>query len=154
MTRGRVKLEFLNQEVGSRVTLIIEGGLPQNVIEPLQTFLLSTIKQPVMESTEELQSNFTSLDIESLTKKQKIELVIIKYFRNGSFNSKDIEEMYRSAYNENINLSTIATNLVRLVDEGVLLRTGPRLDRKYRLYTNVAKKKLNLLYPLMDRLKV
>ncbi|MEM2109005.1 MAG: hypothetical protein QW327_00730 [Candidatus Odinarchaeota archaeon] len=152
MAHGRVKIEFFNQEAGSKVTLIIEGGLPQNVITPLESFLLSTIKQPEIENIEERPTP-TALDLDSLTKKQKIELIIIKYFRNGSFTSRDVQELYKSAFEEEINLSTISTNLIRLVEEGVLLRSGPRLDRRYRLYVNVAKKKLIQLYPLTERLK-
>jgi len=152
MANGRVKIEFFNQEAGSKVTVIIEGGLPQNVITPLESFLLSTIKQPEIENIEE-HTPPTTLDLDSLTKKQKIELIIIKYFRNGSFTSRDVQELYKSAFEEEINLSTISTNLIRLVEEGVLLRSGPRLDRRYRLYVNVAKKKLIHLYPLTERLK-
>ncbi|WEU40959.1 MAG: hypothetical protein OdinLCB4_003365 [Candidatus Odinarchaeum yellowstonii] len=152
MTRGRVKIEFFNQEVGSKVTLIIEGGLPQNVVTPLETFLLSTLKQPEIENVEE-QIAPSTLDLDALTKKQKIELIIIKYFRNGSFNSKDVQELYKTTFDEEVSLSTISTNLSRLVEEGILLRSGPRLDRRYRLYVNVAKKKLVQLYPLIERLK-
>jgi hypothetical protein len=154
MAKGKVKLEFLNQDTGSKVTLIIEGGLPESVVDPLQNFLMTTIQKPVEESVEESISTFNNLDIDMLTKKQKIELIIIKYFRNGTFNSRDITEMFSKAFNEEIILSTISTNLSRLVDEGILLRSGPRLNRKYRLYTNIAKKKLNMLYPLVARLKI
>ncbi|MHA1409686.1 MAG: hypothetical protein ACTSQY_05185 [Candidatus Odinarchaeia archaeon] len=154
MTKGKVKIEFFNQEVGSKITLIIEGGLPQTIVDPLQKFLMNTIQQPKIEATEEEATEFNTLDLESLTKKQKIELIIIKYFRNGTFSSKDIQEMFRNVYNEEIILSTISTNLSRLVDEGILLRSGPRLNRRYKLYSNIAKKKLKMLYPFITRLKL
>ncbi len=153
MARGRVKIEYFNHDVGSKITLIIDGGLPQNVITPLESFLLSTLKQPESENIEE-EFQPTTLELDALTKKQKIELIIIKYFRNGAFTSKDVQELYKSAFEEEINLSTVSTNLSRLVEEGILLRSGPRLDRRYRLYVNVAKKKLVQLYPLIERLKM
>ncbi len=151
MARGRVKIEFFNHEVGTKVTLIIDGGLPQNVITPLESFLLSTLKQPEVENLDEKIVTPT-LELDALTKKQKIALIIIKYFRNGSFNSKDVQELYKSTFEEEVSLSTISTNLSRLVEEGILLRSGPRLDRRYRLYVNIAKKKLIQLYPLIERL--
>ncbi|MHA1835995.1 MAG: hypothetical protein ACTSYQ_03605 [Candidatus Odinarchaeia archaeon] len=153
MTKGRVKLEFLNQETGNKLTLIIEGALPQTLVEPLKQFLYSSIEQPYEEESQIDEQELEQLEIDSLTKKQKIELIIIKYFRNGSFNSKDLKELYQTVYDEKINLSTISTNLSRLVEEGILTRTGPRLNRRYRLFVNVARQKLRVLYPLTDKLK-
>lgn len=129
-----------------KIIVTIEGD-PSREIRDLsaqvQNYIFKTIG-PAPE-VKEKQGLEEYIELDSLSKKQKIELLLIKNFRNGSFTSRDVQEMYLQTYKEDIAINTISTYLGRLYNETILYRSGSRAERKYRLQTAIAKRKLSSL---------
>jgi len=74
-----------------------------------------------------------------LSKVGKAQLIIEKHFPLVWFSSKDLQSVYEQEFKESIRLSTIATYLSRMADRGILDRSGPLNQRRYRLITDVTR---------------
>lgn len=129
-----------------KIIVTIEGD-PSREIRDLSAQVQNYIFKAIGPTPEakEKQDLEEYIELDSLSKKQKIELLLIKNFRNGSFTSRDVQEMYLQTYKEDIAINTISTYLGRLYNETVLYRSGSRAERKYRLQTAIAKRKLSSL---------
>lgn len=69
---------------------------------------------------------------------ERIQKIISSYFSDKTFVSKDIREYYGEIYGENLSLSTTSTYLSRLVDKGILVRSGSSFEWQYNLKTTLA----------------
>lgn len=145
MKKFRVKIEVMNRN-SEKITVTIEGD-PSKEIRDLSTQVQNYIFKAVgpVPEVKEKQDLEEYIEMESLSKKQKIELLLIKNFRNGSFTSRDVREIYLQTYKEDVAINTISTYLGRLYNEAILYRSGSRAERKYRLQTAIAKRKLSSL---------
>jgi len=74
-----------------------------------------------------------------LSKVDRAQLIIEKYFPLGWFSSKNVQSVYEQEFKEPIQLSTISTYLARMADRGVLDRSGPLNQRRYRLMTDMTR---------------
>jgi len=74
-----------------------------------------------------------------LSKMDKIRLVVEKYFPIVWFSSRDVQSMYEQDLKEPTSLSTVSTYLSRLVDQGILTRSGSSNNWRYRILTEMTK---------------
>lgn len=57
--------------------------------------------------------------------------LVFSHFSDKTFLSKDLQRTYNSVYSEDVPLSTISTYLSRLVERGVLTRSGSTFEWRY-----------------------
>ena len=70
---------------------------------------------------------------------ERIQGIIRSYLPDKMFISKDVKELHKEIYGDNINLSTISTYLSRLVDKGILIRSGSSYEWKYVLKSSIVR---------------
>ncbi|MFX0068243.1 MAG: hypothetical protein ACFFA1_04145 [Promethearchaeota archaeon] len=145
MKKFKVRIEAMGRN-SEKITVTIEGN-PSKEIRDLSAQVQNYIFKAVgpIPEVKEKQDLEDYIELDSLSKKQRIELLLIKNFRNGSFTSRDVREIYQQTYKEDIAINTISTYLGRLYNEAILYRSGSRAERKYRLQTAIAKRKLSSL---------
>lgn len=120
---NKVKIN-INDEEGNKITISFEGKITRNKV--LQ----------VLDFVELLGGGSTSNEernISDFSKFEKIRNVIERKLPIGSFTSQEVMMVYEDLLNEPIGLSTVSTYLSRLVDKGVLARSGSAAGRKYKL---------------------
>lgn len=71
--------------------------------------------------------------MQQLSKFDRMRGIVQKHFPIVWFSSREVESVYEQELKEPINLSTVATYLARMADKGVLQRTGPSNNLKYKL---------------------
>jgi len=59
--------------------------------------------------------------------------LVFSHFPDKTFLSKDLQRTYASVYGEEVPLSTVSTYLSRLVERGVLTRSGSTFEWKYSI---------------------
>jgi hypothetical protein len=74
-----------------------------------------------------------SLDLSTLSKFEKLKLIVESKFPVGWFTSQDAMIVYEDTYDEPMRLSTVSTYLSRLARKRVLQRGGTLAGRTYRL---------------------
>lgn len=72
-------------------------------------------------------------DIENLSYKDKVFLLLEKNHANDWVKSQDLQREYEDVYGESIKLSSVSTYLARFFDQGALERRGSRAQRMYKL---------------------
>ncbi|MCJ7632479.1 hypothetical protein MUP77_08830 [Candidatus Bathyarchaeota archaeon] len=70
---------------------------------------------------------------EDISKFDKVLMLVERKFPAGWFTSQDIMVAYEDQYDEPIGLSTVSTYLARLIDRGLISRSGGVSARRYRL---------------------
>ena len=136
------KFEGVDPSTGKKFKIHLDGWIPDS--------LLTVVKEQVNavllgeNSIPETRSEKGFLDIDSLTIKQKIELVILQHFHHGWFNTNDVIEQYHHKFNETLKNSTAATNLQRLfTTQEILERRGNRSQHEYRLLVEKVQDRLD-----------
>jgi len=72
------------------------------------------------------------------SKFEKVRLIVQKRFPITWFSSKDVQSMYEKEFKEPISLSTVSTYLARMVDRGVLVKSGMSNRWRYRIMTKIS----------------
>jgi hypothetical protein len=67
------------------------------------------------------------------SKYDRLRLVVKHSFPVVWFTSKEVQSVYEQQSNEPIGLSTVATYLARMMNKGILMKTGSQRDLKYRV---------------------
>jgi hypothetical protein len=73
----------------------------------------------------------------SLSRFEKVRLVIQKSFPLVWFSSKDVQSVYEQELKEPISLSTVSTYMARMTSRGLLLRAGEGNNLKYKVTPNI-----------------
>ena len=114
MPAQRVKIEFYDGG-GTKHTLCIEGSLSKEKVSRVLDYveLMGRLPQTTSNALEPpIKSKFESIrDLATV-------------YMNRPFKSQDIQQKYEERYGQRISLSTASTYLSRLVDRGVLERSG------------------------------
>jgi predicted transcriptional regulator len=79
------------------------------------------------------------VEIENLSKIDKMKLLIRSTYKYGWFSAKDIHSLYQEYLGE-ISASTVSTYLARLFSETILNRRGSKRDLEYMLNSHQLKK--------------
>jgi hypothetical protein len=125
LTVKRLRIEFYDDS-GCRHTISLDGPLTREKIARILDYaeLMGGLSSP---STSRDPSQYAR------TKLDRVRDLVVHAFRESTFSSDDVRRRYQQLYVEPILLTTIATYLSRLVDRGLLHRSGSPGRWRYSL---------------------
>ena len=133
MPARKMRVELFDND-GNRYTVAFEGQVTRD--KALRLLDLVELLGGVP-SEDPTSSSVSSLKNLSLSRFEKVQVVIQKSFPLIWFSSKDIQSVYEQELKEPISLSTVSTYLSRMTSKGVLMRTGGPNNLKYKTMSNV-----------------
>ena len=121
----RLRIEFYDDS-GCRHTISLEGPLTRDKIARILDYaeLMGGLSSP---STGSDPSQYAR------TKLDRVRDLVVHGFRERTFCSDDVRRQYQQLYVDSIPLTTVATYLSRLVDRGLLHRSGSSGRWRYSL---------------------
>ncbi len=131
MPARKMKIEVYD-ETGNRYTITFEGTVTRD--KALRLLDLVELLGGIPGSRTEWQLNNPTL-----SKFDKIQLIVKKRFPIVWFTSREIQTAYEKEFNEPISLSTVSTYLGRMADRQVLAKRGALNNRRYRIVTEVSR---------------
>ena len=110
-----MKIEFYDDE-GTKHTVSLEGALTKDKVLKVLDYA-------------ELMGRLQPRDIEPIgwkttSKFERVRNLATTFFKERAFSSQDVQRSYQEHYGEHVLLSTVSTYLSRLVDRGVVERSG------------------------------
>ncbi len=126
----RVKVDFIDDQ-GTKHSISIDGYITREKVAKILDYVELMGGAPTSNALSEISSPKNLFE--------KIQEIIRSYLPDKMFISKEIRELYKEIYGENINLSTISTYLSRLVDRGVLIRSGSSFEWRYVLKSSMVR---------------
>lgn len=150
MSKKKTKIEISDPETDRKVTVTLEGKMSPHFVASMIEDIYRKLDSETKVSSERSVS-VPYIDLDSLSMKEKVEIVILKYFKHGWFTSNDVQEQYTNLFKEELPLSTISTYLARIYEDGkqsILERTGTRKQYRYRLRTEKVKDRIEALSQL------
>jgi hypothetical protein len=133
MPARKMRVELFDSE-GNRYTIAFEGQITRDKALRLLDLVELLGGMPGEGAPSGAGSALAS---NNLSRFEKVRLVIQKSFPLVWFSSKDIQSVYEQELKEPIGLSTVSTYLARMVNRGLLLRTGGSNNLKYKVTQNV-----------------
>ena len=128
MPARKMRIELFDSD-GNRYTIAFEGDVTRD--KALR--LLDLVELLGGAPSDGLTiATGASLPNRTLSRFEKVQLVIQKSFPLIWFSSKDIQTVYEQELKEPISLSTVSTYLSRMTGKGILLRTGGPNNLKYK----------------------
>ena len=127
-----MRVELFDSD-GNRYTIAFEGQVTRD--KALR--LLDLVELLGGTQGETPTANAPALQSRSLSRFEKVQLLIQKNFPLIWFSSKDIQSLYEQELKEPVNLSTISTYLSRMATKGFLMRTGGPNNLKYKTVPNI-----------------
>jgi hypothetical protein len=129
-----MRVELFDSD-GNRYTIAFEGQVTRDkalrLLDLVELLGGAPSENPVVNSSPAIPNR-------SLSRFEKVQLVIQKNFPLIWFSSKDIQSVYEQELKEPVSLSTISTYLARMTSKGMLLRTGSSNSLKYKTAPNIA----------------
>jgi hypothetical protein len=121
----RLRIEFYDDS-GCRHTVSLDGPLTREKIARILDYAeLMGGLSPQSADRDPTQYARTKLD--------RVRDLVVHSFRERTFSSDDVRRHYKQLYVESIPLTTVATYLSRLVDRGLLHRSGSAGRWRYSL---------------------
>nr|MDO8080672.1 hypothetical protein [Candidatus Freyarchaeota archaeon] len=153
MPKRKYKFEISDSETDRKLTLTLEGDIPSHLAASMIEELSKKFSSPEVgpEISGDRPATPPYIDLETLSMKEKLEIVLLKCFKHGWFTSNDVQEQYINLFKEEVPLSTMSTYLARIYDESkdsMLERTGTRKQYRYRLRTEKVKDRLEAISQL------
>ncbi|MDR0371968.1 MAG: hypothetical protein LBI79_00155 [Nitrososphaerota archaeon] len=134
MPARKMRVELFDSD-GNRYTIAFEGQVTRDkalrLLDLVELLGGAPSENPVVNTGPTMPNR-------QLSRFEKVQLVIQKNFPLIWFSSKDIQTIYETELKEPVSLSTISTYLARMVDKGMLLRTGNSNSLKYKTAPNIA----------------
>jgi hypothetical protein len=125
-----VKVDFLDDQ-GTKHSITIEGYITREKVAKVLDYIeLMGAAPKTSKPMIQIQSPRNIFE--------RIQKIISSHFSDRTFVSKDIREYYGEIYGENLSLSTTSTYLSRLVDKGILIRSGSSFEWQYNLKITLA----------------
>ncbi len=126
-----VNLRIESDDGKARITREFEKINYSEARERIIEFLRFIYK--VEEALPEVEESWlTQYDIENLSQKDKLLLLLKHNHPNEWVRSQHLKEEYEIIYGEKINLSSVSTYLARFYERGLADRRGSRAQREYR----------------------
>ncbi len=150
LSKKKTKIEISDPETDRKVTVTLEGKMSPHFVASMIEDIYRKLNSETKVSSERSVS-VPYIDLDSLSMKEKVEIVLLKYFKHGWFTSNDVQEQYTNLFKEELPLSTISTYLARIYEDGkqsILERTGTRKQYRYRLRTEKVKDRIEALSQL------
>ncbi|MHA1835772.1 MAG: hypothetical protein ACTSYQ_02415 [Candidatus Odinarchaeia archaeon] len=136
MPARKLRVEVYDEE-GNRYTISFEGRVTRDkaikildLVDLLSGFPASTSLPP--------------RNVHTLSKMDKIRMLVEKHFPISWFTTRDVQTMYEKEYNTPISLSTVSTYLTRMANSGVLLNERKGRNKRFKVNTGIIKFKDNL----------
>jgi hypothetical protein len=133
MPARKMRVELFDSD-GNRYTIAFEGQITRDKALRLLDLVELLGGMPSEGATSGASNVLTG---NSLTRLEKVRLVIQKNFPLVWFSSKDVQSFYEQELKEPISLSTVSTYLSRMTKRGLLLRAGESNNLKYKVTTNI-----------------
>jgi len=124
MTTKRVKIQFTDDR-GTKHTVTVEGQITREKVSQLLDYV------ELMAGTAGGSSSDRSLLSVARNKFDRLTAVVLGRLSGRIFSSKDVQREYETVYNDCPALSTVSTYLSRLVDKGLVTRSGSSNDWRY-----------------------
>jgi len=134
MPARKIRVELFDSD-GNRYTIAFEGQVTRDKALRLLDLVELLGGAPGENPSLSNGQNFTN---KTLSRFEKVQLVIQKNFPLIWFSSKEIQSVYEQELKEPVGLSTISTYLSRMANKGMLLRTGGSNNLKYRIISNIS----------------
>jgi hypothetical protein len=125
----KMRVELFDSE-GNRYTIAFEGQVTRDKALRLLDLVELLGGMPSEGATSSTGNMLTG---NTLSRFEKVRLVIQKNFPLVWFSSKDIQSVYEQELKEPISLSTVSTYLARMTKRGLLLRAGESSNLKYKV---------------------
>jgi hypothetical protein len=120
----RVKVEFYDKE-GIKHTMAIEGHVTREKVGKVLDYI------ELMGGVDGSYPTSRFIQRSLNNRFEKTLSLVFSHFSDKTFLSKDLQRTYESVYSEDVPLSTISTYLSRLVERGVLTRSGSTFEWRY-----------------------
>ena len=124
MPAKKIRVEVRDKS-GNRYTITLEGRISRkNVLKILDIIEL-------LGGVDREYPSVTASD--TLTKFEKIQSIIEKYFLSSWFTAREVQMKYEDIIGEHIGLTTVSTYLSRLSERGFLVKKRVSNRTRYRL---------------------
>jgi len=133
MPARKMRVELFDSE-GNRYTIAFEGQVTRDKALRLLDLVELLGGMPGEGATSGAGNVLSS---NSLSRFEKVRLVIQKNFPLVWFSSKDVQAVYEQELKEPVSLSTVSTYLARMTNRGLLLRAGEGGNLKYKVTPNI-----------------
>jgi hypothetical protein len=134
----RIKLEVQDRRIKN--SLIIEASSYAEAKKQIEEFLVYVFRNEEYEKPytsdfkpEYVPSWLIDYNLQNLSQKDKVYLLLKKNHPSGWVRSRDLQEEYEGIFGEEIKLSSISTYLARFYEHGAVERRGSRAQREYKL---------------------
>jgi len=129
----KMRVELFDSD-GNRYTIAFEGQVTRDkalrLLDLVELLGGAPGENPITTSS-------TPIANRSLSRFEKVQLVIQKNYPLIWFSSKEIQLTYEQELKEPVALSTISTYLSRMAVKGLLMRTGGQNSLKYKTAPNI-----------------
>jgi len=127
----KLKVEVYDEE-GNKYAISFEGRVTRD--KALKILDLVDLLSGLPETTPLPREKFNSL-----SKMDKVKMIVEKYFSLSWFTTRDVQLMYEKEYNTPISLSTVSTYLTRMVNSGILINERNGRNRRFKINANIIK---------------
>jgi hypothetical protein len=125
----KIRVELFDSD-GNRYTIAFEGQVTRD--KALRLLDLVELLGGTPGESQPLSTSPAIPNSRSLSRFEKVQVVIQRNFPLIWFSSKDIQSIYEQELKEPVSLSTISTYLSRMTTKGILMRTGGPNSLKYK----------------------
>lgn len=131
MPARKLKVEVYDEE-GNKYAISFEGRVTRD--KALKILDLVDLLSGLPETPPLSHEKFNSL-----SKMDKVKMIVEKYFSLSWFTTRDVQLMYEKEYNTPISLSTVSTYLTRMVNSGILINERNGRNRRFKINANIIK---------------
>ena len=124
MVKKKVRIQFTD-DYGTKHTITVEGQITREKISQLLDYM-----ELMAGTTGGVSSDRTLLSVPR-NKFDRLTALVLSRFSDRIFSSKDVQRDYESVYADCPALSTVSTYLARLVDKGLITRSGSSNEWRY-----------------------
>ena len=124
MTKKRVKIQFTDDR-GTKHTITVEGQITREKVSQILDYM------ELMAGTPAGASSDRTLLSAPRNKFDRLKALVLSGFSGRIFSSKDVQREYEAVYGDCPALSTVSTYLSRLVDKGMITRSGSLSELRY-----------------------
>ena len=128
MPARKVRVDVFDTE-GNRYSISFEGHVTRDKAVRMLDLVELLGGMPTGSSSAE---NSFPISRNELSKYDKVRMVVQRHFPAVWFTSREVQSVYEQELKEPISLSTVATYLSRMVAKGIVLKTGPLNNLRYK----------------------
>lgn len=133
MPAKKMRVELFDSE-GNKYTVAFEGQITRE--KALRLLDLIELLGGGVNTNSAQEANLTTTNM-SLSKYEKVHVLIQKNFPLLWFSSREIQLAFEQEFKEPISLSTVATYLSRMANKGMLMKMGASNKLKYKIVQNI-----------------